>query len=67
MDSRNLKLHNVVKAGGQLVASDYQGSEFSPGQTFYAYAVFGAPPEDVTTMDVIASHGLPAFIAVPIS
>lgn len=67
VDSKNLKLHKVVRANDNQVASDYQGAEFRPGQTFYAYAVFAAPPEDVTTMDVLASDGVPAFPTVPLS
>ena len=31
---------------------------FRPGQTFYAYAMFAAPPEGVTTMDVQLLTGL---------
>ena len=67
VDTTNLKLHRVVKAGGRPVATDYQGAKFAPGQTLYAYAVFAAPPSDVTTMDVIPSDNVPALPDVPLS
>lgn len=67
VDSTNLKLHKVVRAGGLSVATAYQGAKFRPGQTLYAYAVFAAPPENVTTMDVMPSDNVPAIPGVPLS
>ncbi len=68
VDTKNLTRHDVVKSkDGVSFASDYQGSKFSSGQTWYAFAAFAAPPTDVTTVDVAAVDGAPAFTEVPIS
>lgn len=67
VDTQNLRLHRVVEAQGRRVSTDYQGNKFRPGQTLYAYAMFGAPPEDVTSMDVMPSDTVPAIPNVPLS
>lgn len=46
--------------------TDYQGAKFRPGQTFYAYASFAAPPTDVTSITVSLTDGAPAAAQVPI-
>lgn len=68
VDSVNLRRHRVlsnrnVPAQTQPVHSQ----RFRPGQTFYAYAMFAAPPEGVTTMDVQLLTGLPTAVGVPIT
>lgn len=66
VDTTNLNRHDVMSSGGRDAASDYMGQDFRPGQTFYAFAVFAAPPEDVTTMDVALVDGAPMATEVPI-
>ncbi|MFC0675405.1 hypothetical protein [Brachybacterium hainanense] len=65
IDTVNLNKHEVL--GGGEAQTDYQGAKFRPGQTLYAYASFAAPPEDVTTMDVLLVDGAPLASGVPIS
>ncbi|GAA1706240.1 hypothetical protein [Brachybacterium phenoliresistens] len=65
IDTVNLNKHEVL--GGGAAQTDYQGAKFRPGQTLYAYASFAAPPEDVTTMDVLLVEGAPLASGVPIS
>lgn len=70
VDTTNLKRHDVVEdketLGITAYRSDYSGSEFASGQTWYAYAGFAAPPKDVTSVDIAAVDGAPAFTGVPI-
>lgn len=58
IDTVNLNKHGVL-GGAKRGQTDYQGMRFKPGQTFYAYASFAAPPADVTTMDVMMVEGAP--------
>lgn len=66
IDPVNLRLHKVVSADGDL-QTGFVSAMVASGQTFYAFAVFGAPPESVTAMDVIPVGGAPTFTGVPIS
>lgn len=68
VDTKNLKLHAVLRptGGGPEVMTEYQGSKFAPGQTYFAFAAFAAPPADVTTMTVNAVEGGAAFTDVPL-
>jgi hypothetical protein len=68
IDSVNLNRHGVIgSVDGNLGAqTEYQSTYFRPGQTYYAYAVFAAPPEDVTTMDVALVDGAPLATGVRI-
>lgn len=61
IDTVNLNRHDVMSGelGIPKSQTDSQGMTFLPGQTFYAFAVFAAPPEDVTTMDVSMCDGAP--------
>lgn len=65
IDTVNLTKHDVLEGEGRA-QTDYQGPEFRPGQTYYAFAMFAAPPEDVTTMDAHVIDGFPAVSGVPI-
>lgn len=67
IDSTNLTLHRVVTAAKRPLQTAYQGVKFRPGQTLYAYAVFAAPPEGVTTMDAVLSDSVPAVPGVALS
>lgn len=60
VDSQNLKKHNVLRDTTGVIRpqTDSQGAKFLPGQKFYAFAVFAAPPEDVTTVNVAPVDGM---------
>lgn len=68
VDTANLKVHNVVRADGDLVSTSTgaASTSFGAGQTFYLYAVFAAPPKDVMTMTVKPADGAPAITGVKI-
>ncbi|MDN6329065.1 MAG: hypothetical protein ACTHV2_02655 [Brachybacterium sp.] len=65
IDTVNLNKHGVL-GGAKVGQTDYQSTRFKPGQTFYAYASFAAPPEDVTAMDVMMVDGAPMATGVEI-
>lgn len=68
VDTVNLNRHGVMKSDqNQYTQTEYQGTEFLPGQTFYAFAMFAAPPKDVTTMDVNLVDGAPMATDVEIT
>ncbi|WP_205859397.1 hypothetical protein [Phycicoccus flavus] len=68
VDTTNLRRHDVLRSSdGRYYRSNYQGSRFASGQTWYAYAGFAAPPDGVSTLDVAAVDGAPAFRGVTIS
>mgnify|MGYP001591560042 CR=1 FL=1 len=66
VDTQNLKRHDVVVGGGARAKTD-DLDRFAPGQTLYAYAMFAAPPQDVTAMDVQMIDGAPTATNVPIT
>ncbi len=66
VDTQNFKRHDVVVGGGTRAKTD-DLSRFAPGQTLYAYAMFAAPPEDVTAVDVQMIDGAPTATNVPIT
>ena len=57
IDPVNLTKHVVLAGAGQRAQTDSQGADFRPGQTLHGYAMFAAPPEDVTAMDVMLVEG----------
>lgn len=69
VDATNLKRHDVLSAGDGLAVTNsaLSGQRFRPGQTLYAYAMFAAPPAEVTTMDVQLADGMPTAVGVPIT
>ena len=48
IDPVNLTKHTVLHNGAETAQTSSQGAEFRPGQTLRGYAMFAAPPEDVT-------------------
>lgn len=68
VDTTNFNRHGVLSDSTGTIRSqtEYQGTKFRPGQTLYAYAMFAAPPEDVTTMDVLLIDGAPLATEVEI-
>lgn len=69
IDTENLKVHDVVteKGGGPVMTKTGSvTTTFGPGQTYYMYAVFAAPPQDVDTVTVKLADGAPAVTGVTI-
>lgn len=68
IDTQNLKSHSVVEADGKRLQTGTAAisTKFGPGQTYYLYAAFAAPPQDVTTMTVKLVDGAPAVTGVTI-
>lgn len=67
VDTTNLRRHDVLVGGGSRASTDVTGLRFEPAQTVYAYAMFAAPPDDVTAMDVQLFTALPTALGVPIT
>ncbi|MEI2776002.1 MAG: hypothetical protein V9G19_08525 [Tetrasphaera sp.] len=59
IDPVNLARHDVLEADLKWAKTDSQGSKFGPGDTFYTYAAFAAPPAGVTSMTAILVEGAP--------
>jgi hypothetical protein len=68
IDPENLNKHAVLRTdnGAEAKSRDSLGTDFAPGQTFYAYASFAAPPQSVKTMDVADVEGMPLVTGVKI-
>lgn len=66
VDTVNLARHGVLKGEGSEAKTEPLRTTFRPGQTFYAFAIFAAPPADVTTMTVQLVDGAPAVTDVPV-
>lgn len=66
IDTQNLARHDVLLQAGVRAMTAYQGAKFRPGQTFFAYAAFAAPPADVTTMTASLVDGGAPVREVPI-
>src|SRR5699024_10914121 len=47
VDSQSLREHSVLKKRINRPQTGVQGPEFTPGEAYYALAVFAAPPPDV--------------------
>lgn len=59
IDTTNLTKHNVLANIPERAQSAHQSVKFEPGETYYAFAVFAAPPNDVKTVAVNAVDGAP--------
>lgn len=66
IDGVNLTRYDVLGSGGTRAMTRDQGSKFRPGQTFYVYAAFAAPPAGVETINVQLVDGAPMIVDVPI-
>lgn len=66
IDTENLARHDVLLQDGVRAMTAYQGAKFRPGQTFFAYAAFAAPPAEVTTMTASLVDGGAPVREVPI-
>lgn len=67
IDAKNMNRHGVISSKSGASQTNYQGAKFVPGQTFYAFATFAAPPADVKTMDVYMAENSPLASGVPIA
>ena len=66
VDTANLQKHSVLSDSTSDAQTEIIGPDFSAGQTFYAYAVFAAPPDDVKEVDVAVVDGMSAIQGVKI-
>ncbi|GAA4397325.1 hypothetical protein GCM10023153_21100 [Ornithinibacter aureus] len=66
VDTANLARHHPLGLGSGRAMTDSYGGRFLPGQTFYAYAAFAAPADDVTSVTVNLVDGAPAASKVAI-
>jgi hypothetical protein len=66
VDTTNLQKHAVLSDSTSDARTEIVGPDVSAGQTFYAYAVFAAPPEDVKKVDVAVVDGMSAVQGVTI-
>ena len=58
LDTKNAKLHQVASDGAKhcVCSRGLSAAFLEPGQTMLFTAAYGAPPEDVTSMDVQVPH-----------
>ncbi|MBW3651140.1 MAG: hypothetical protein KY458_11285 [Actinobacteria bacterium] len=66
LDLANLKRYDVVRSGPKELASDSVHTETVNGTPMSAYAVFAAPQDGATEVDVHIADWWPAFKAVPV-
>jgi hypothetical protein len=66
IDPDNLKLYEVVTAGGPLQSTTV-GNKVPPGTPLVVHAVFAAPPPAVTRINVQVAEQVPTFTNVPIT
>lgn len=66
IDPVNLARHDILGDFPREAVTDDQSVKFRPGQMFYAYASFAAPPADVTSITVSLVDGAPPAVQVPI-
>ena len=66
LDLANLKRYDVVRSGPKEFASDSVHTETVNGTPMSAYAVFAAPQDGATAVDVHIADWWPAFKAVPV-
>jgi hypothetical protein len=67
VDSQNLRKHSVLKKSINRAQTEVQGPKFKPGETYYAFAVFAAPPPDVKEVEVSVVDGMNLVTGAQIS
>lgn len=69
VDVDNLKEYAVLQpqGGGKRWASDDLGTKSTNGAPMSVFAVFAAPEDDISAIDVRITDFWPAFTAVPIT
>ena len=66
VDTANLKQYSVVRAKGGRLASGDLSVKAASGQPMFVYAVFAAPPTDVTKINILFADSIPALTDVAI-
>lgn len=66
IDTANLKQYSVVRASGGRLASGDLSVKAGSGQPMFVYAVFAAPPAEVTKINVLFADSIPALTDVAI-
>lgn len=66
IDTVNLKQYSVVRADRQMLASADLTVKAASGQPMFVYAVFAAPPPEVSKVNVLFSDSIPVFTDVPV-
>jgi hypothetical protein len=66
VDTVNLKQYSVVRAQGGRLASADLSVKAASGQPMFVYAVFAAPPTDVTKINILFADSIPALTDVAI-
>lgn len=70
IDPVNLNKHSVLRSEDGMssarTAAGATSPQFGPGQTWFTYAVFAAPPSGVDTVNVMFVQGAPMATGVPV-
>jgi hypothetical protein len=67
VDSQNLRKHDVLRKSINRAQTDSVEMKFKPGETAYAFAVFAAPPPDVSEVEVSVVDGMSLIPGAKIS
>ena len=65
LDLTNLKKYTVLFTDSKWL--NYEDGEVVTGQPIYGWAVFAAPPAEVTSVDLTVTDWMPRFTKVPIT
>lgn len=65
LDLTNLKKYTVLWTDSKWL--NYEDGEAVSGQPIYGWAVFAAPPAEVTSVDLTVTDWMPRFTKVPIT
>jgi len=65
LDLTNLKKYTVLFTDSKCL--NYEDGEAVSGQPIYGWAVFAAPPAEVTSVDLTVTDWMPRFTKVPIT
>lgn len=66
VDTVNLKQYSPVRAGGTSLRTGDLMVKAGSGQPMFVYAVFAAPPADVTKINVLFADSIPVLTDVPV-
>jgi hypothetical protein len=66
VDTVNLKQYSPVRAKGGAMRTGDLTVKAASGQPMFVYAVFAAPPADVTKINVLFADSIPVLMDVPV-
>ena len=66
VDTVNLKQYSPVRARGTSMRTGDLTVKAASGQPMFVYAVFAAPPTDVTKINVLFADSIPVLMDVPV-